>query len=151
MNDAHWSALQGVMGNPEWSQDPRYLKATGRAAKSDEIDRHVAAWTSSIKAEDVMARCQQASIPAGVVQNGVDLVEHDPQLAAHRFFQPLTGQHPEYGTVIGDRLPLYFSKTPCDEFPRSRELGEDNETILSDWLDMSSSDFQTSHEKGIFK
>jgi crotonobetainyl-CoA:carnitine CoA-transferase CaiB-like acyl-CoA transferase len=151
MNDIQWLAFQGVMGNPEWTQDPSYMTATGRAAASDELDRQVSTWTSSLIAEEVMERCQKAGVPAGVVQNGVDLVEKDPQLAAHQFFQPLTGQHPEYGTVIGDRLPLYFSKTPCDEFPRSRKLGEDNEAVLSDWLDMSEGEFHINDQLGIFK
>ena len=98
-----------------------------------------------------MAHCQRVGVPAGIVQNGVDLIEKDPQLAAYNFFQPMKGEHPEYGTMIGDRLPLYFSATPCDEYPRARELGEDNAAILADWLQMAAEEYQANDETGIFK
>ena len=151
MTQEQWHALKGVMGNPDWSNDPRFNTAAGRVDASDELDEAVSAWTGGITAERVMELCQAARVPAGIVQTGVDLMENDPQLAAYNFFQPLSGEHPLYGTVIGDRLPLYFSATPCDEFPRSRELGEDNASVLSDWLQMTPEEFEINNERGIFK
>ena len=151
MTDAHWLSLKKVMGNPEWAENPDLVTASGRVNAIEELDAAISQWTKNLTPEDIMEQCQQAGIPAGVVQNGVDLLEKDPQLAAHNFFQSLSGQHPTYGTVTGDRLPLYFSATPCDEFPRSRELGEDNEAVLSDWLKMSPEEIQESNNSGILK
>jgi crotonobetainyl-CoA:carnitine CoA-transferase CaiB-like acyl-CoA transferase len=151
MDDEQWRAFRAVMGDPEWSSDSRYTTAAGRVALIDELDQAVSAWTKNQIAEEVMAKCQQSGVPAGVVQNGIDLVEEDPQLAAYNFIQPLSGEHPQYGTVLGDRLPLHFGATPCDEFPRSRELGEDNETVLSDWLGMTADEIKHSDEIGILK
>lgn len=84
----------------------------------------------------LMQQCQQAGIPAGVVQDGVDLVEHDPQLRERGFLQPLTDIHPTLGPTWIDKLVIQFDATPCDDYQRTRAVGEDSVEILKDWLDM---------------
>lgn len=151
MDENQWQAFKNVMGNPDWANSPQFNSAAERVNASDELDRAISAWTQDLDAAVVMEQCQGAGVPAGIVQNGVDLVEKDPQLAAYDFFQPMEGEHPEYGTMTGDRLPLYFSATPCDDYPRTRELGEDNAAVLTDWLQMSPEEYRVHDESGLLK
>ena len=151
MDENQWQAFKNVMGNPDWANRPQFNSAAERVNASDELDQAISAWTQNLDAAVVMEQCQGAGVPAGIVQNGVDLVEKDPQLAAYDFFQPMEGEHPEYGTMTGDRLPLYFSATPCDDYPRTRELGEDNAAVLTDWLQMSPEEYRVHDESGLLK
>ena len=65
------------MGNPQWSAVDEFATAAGRVAAQATVDARVAEWTSIRRAEDVMALCQAAGVPAGVVQTGVDLLENE--------------------------------------------------------------------------
>jgi crotonobetainyl-CoA:carnitine CoA-transferase CaiB-like acyl-CoA transferase len=136
MSDAQWNALRDLLGDPPWAQDPQLATAAGRVAAADRLDERLAEWTGTQDAAELMARCQAAGVPAGVVQDGVDLAERDPQLRHLGFMQPIDEPGAPIGQTHADRLPLHFEKTPCDEYHRVRLLGEDNAEVLRDWLGM---------------
>ena len=136
MTDTQWLALRQVMGEPPWARDPALSTASGRAAFGD-LDAHVGSWTRNLTATQVMQRCQAAGVPAGVVQTGVDLGDADPQLRHSQFLLAIEEPHPVLGQSYADRLPLHFEHTPCDDYRRTRRIGEDNVEVLADWLGMS--------------
>ncbi len=140
LNDEHWLALKTLMGNPEWANETVYASIESRYEHSDLLDVHIAAWTLGQDEYELMTCCQSAGIPAGVVQNGIDLAEKDPQLARSDFLHKIDDVHPEIGQTWADRLPIHFAATPCDQYERVRALGEDNAAILGDWLGMSHSE-----------
>ena len=137
MDDEQWRAFRLVMGDPDWARDDRYNSATGRAANLETLDAQVSAWTRTLRAERVQELCQTGGVPAGVVQNGIDLAEHDPQLRLRDFLIELDDPHPAIGATYADRLPLHFEKTPADVYRRSRVIGEDNAAVLGEWLGMT--------------
>lgn len=151
LTDDHWFALRRVMGEPKWAQDAALNAAEGRVAMQDELEAHIAAWTQTQTAEDVMKRCQAAGTPAGVVQNGIDLAERDPQLAASGFLIELQNPHPTAGRTWADRLPIEFERTPCNRYDRVRDIGEDNAAVLGDWLGMSEADVRRGEDEGVFR
>ena len=73
-------------------------------------------------------------MPAGVVQDAEDMVTRDPQFAASGYLHKIDDVAPNLGQTWADKLPLKFQGTPCDEYRRVRELGEDTEAVLADWL-----------------
>ena len=133
-DDAQWQSLCALMQNPSWCQQPRFSSATGRQQARDELNNLVGQWTANHEAYALMALCQGAGVPAGVVQDGADLVERDPQLAEVNFLQAMQDVHPTLGPTWFDRLPLHFEKTQCNDYHRVRAIGEDNEQVLKDWL-----------------
>ena len=147
LTDAQWQALVAVMGDPAWARDPALKNGEGRVA-CDDLDERIAAWTSTLAATEVMQRCQAAGVPAGVVQTGADMAEHDPQLRRHRFLREFDEPHPDAGPVYADRLPIYFEGTPCDDYRRARRIGEDNAAVLRDWLDMPEADVRDGENEG---
>ena len=147
MTDAHWAALKRVMGDPQWARADALASADGRLAFAD-LNAKVAEWTYTLPAEEVMQRCQAAGVPAGVVQTGVDLAERDPQLKASNFLFAMDEPHPVQKTTFADRLPLHFERTPCNEYRRSRQVGEDNAAVLADWLGMSAEEVHAGEQAG---
>jgi crotonobetainyl-CoA:carnitine CoA-transferase CaiB-like acyl-CoA transferase len=135
MNDTQWQALRGVMGDPEWARAPGLDTASGRLAATD-LDERLTAWTRGENAEDVMTKCQAAGVPAGVVQSGADLFESDPQLSHAGFLNETDSAHPVLGSTFFDSLAIHFRDMPCDDYPRSRVLGEDSMEVLQEWLGM---------------
>ena len=151
MSDAQWRALREVMGEPAWAREPAYETAAGRVAAMETIDRAVAVWTGAQAAADVMECCQAAGVPAGVVQTGIDLTRRDPQLRASGYFTTAEGEHPAVGVQPVDRLPLYFSATPIEGYPRTRMLGEDTTAVLWDWLGMAADEVVAKEADGTLR
>ena len=138
MTDKQWRSLVELMGAPEWATVAQFDSAAGRKSAEAEIDDYLATWVAGQDAYALMALCQSQGVPAGVVQNGRDLVENDPQLKAAGFVHELQDAGP-HGQRWVDTLPIKFDKTPCDSYQRTRGLGEDNEQILRDWLKVDDS------------
>jgi crotonobetainyl-CoA:carnitine CoA-transferase CaiB-like acyl-CoA transferase len=85
-DDAAWGGLRRAMGDPPWSADERFASGAGRRAYHDELDAHLAAWTSGLDRWEVTRRCQADGVPAGPVLDEADLVA-DPHLRARGFFR----------------------------------------------------------------
>ena len=148
ITDDHWNNLKRFMGSPEWSNEPRFTSADGRYEDSTVIDAHLNEWTSHQDARSLMNELQQNGVATRVVQDSIDLVETDPQLKHNGFFQWVPEAHPAIGKSFVDRLPIHFQATPCDQYDRSRMVGEDNERVLSDWLNMSVADVRKHEASG---
>ena len=147
MTDDQWRKLRRIMGDPCWAEDPQMDTAAGRYA-SVTLDAQISAWTADQDAWELMALCQSAGVPAGVVQDGIALAERDPQLRLHGFLQPLADEHPLLGPTWADALPLHFSATPCKDYRRVRLVGEDNQSVLQDWLGMDAAEVTLGEEAG---
>jgi benzylsuccinate CoA-transferase BbsF subunit len=150
MDDDQWAALKAVMGHPAWANDTALSTAPGRLTCAD-LDARVEAWTRTRTAVEVMTRCQAAGVPAGVVQDAVDLMEHDPQLAHDGFLNETLAPHPVLGRTFYDRLAIRFSRTPCNEYPVVSELGADNASVLADWVGMSEDEVNAAAAAGLLK
>lgn len=133
MTDAQWRALITLMGNPEWAQDQALNNVAGRKSHQTQIEARLSDWLAGQDVYEVMQRCQAAGVPAGVVQDAEDLALRDPHLQASGFLHKIEDVIPSLGQTYADKLPLKFQGTPCDDYRRVRELGEDNDAILADW------------------
>ena len=151
MNDDQWRRFRDVMGDPEWTRDTVLTTAAGRSGAAEMLDQRIGEWTSGLEAEVVMTRCQAAGVPAGVVQTGLDLGERDPQLKRSGFLVEIEERHPSVGTTYADRLPIYFERTPCDEYRPAPEVGQHNAEVLNEWLGMSEEEVRRGEEEGFLR
>ena len=151
LTDAHWRALRAVMGDPSWAREAAFDAVAGRVAAADRLDALMAAWTRTQDAADVMQRCQSAGVPAGLVQDGIDLTGHDPQLRHAGFISPMDEPGLPLGRTYADHLPLHFEATPCNHYHRVRLLGEDNAAVLRDWLGMDEAQVQQAAADGVLR
>ena len=110
-----------------------------RKANEDDLDRIVEAWTQERDAREVMDLLQRLGVPAGVVQTGEDLLEHDPQLRHRNFFQRL--DHPALGTYRAPQSSFRLADAPC-KLRRARLIGEDTYEVLSEVLGYSDAEIE---------
>ena len=129
--DEEWKAFCKVIGNPEWTNTTTFTTLLARKRNEDELERLVEEWTINHAAEEVMTMMQSVGVAAGVVENGEDIMERDPQLKYRHFFWEL--EHPEVGTYRAPRAGFVLSKVPC-ELRRAPLLGEHNEYVLKEVL-----------------
>jgi len=144
--DEEWDSFCRVIGNPEWTRDPRFGTLASRIKNADELDKLVESWTKERQAEEIMKLMQAADIAAGVAQNGKDL-DNDPQLKHYHYYQEI--DHPEMGKFPYKKLPIELSKTP-GEVRRSPCLGEHNHFIYTEVFGMPEEEFQQLSEEGVF-
>jgi len=131
-DERQWRALCGVMGRPALADDPRVATAAARKRDEDALEAEVAAWTRRHAAEAVMARCQAAGVPAGVVQDARDLVERDPQLRARGFY--VTATHPVVGAFLHEGVVARLGDTPGGVWCAAPRLGEHTREVLGGLL-----------------
>ena len=146
--DQQWQKLTRLMATPDWTKNPALHSSEGRVQSRELIDAELNKWTQNFDARQLMELLQSHGIPAGVVQSGVDLNENDPQLATSNFIRKIADPHPTMKTTYADKLPINFKATPCEQYRRTRTLGEDNAEVLSEWLNMDESTVREGEEAG---
>lgn len=146
--DEEWQSFCQVIGNPEWTKLPRFSSQSLRHENEDELEQLVGTWTISRTPQEVMRIMQDAGVPAGVVQDAEDIVDHDPQVKQRELFP--RQQHPTLGECCFTRWPFILSKTPS-EVRRSPCLGEHNEYILTKILGVSDDEFIELIESGVLE
>jgi len=129
-----WESFCRVLGNPEWTRNPKFSTLAVRKENEDELDRLVEEWTINYKDEEVMTLMQRAGIAAGAVRKVPDILDHDPQLKHRHFVQEL--EHPEIGTHRVLRPHFILSKSSC-KLRRAPLLGEHNQYVFQELLGMS--------------
>jgi len=147
-NDQEWQAFCDVVGNREWTRDTKFATMLGRKANEDELERLVEEWTTRYSAQEVMTMMQAAGVAAGIVQNGEDLVDRDPQLKYRQHLSEL--HHPEIGSHFCEMAPFRLSETPGGLKKPAPCLGEHNEFICREILGMTDKEFIELMAVGVF-
>lgn len=139
--EQEWRAFCRVLGNPPWSQEPRFATALDRLRNQDELDQLVSQWTAQHNSEEVMEQMQQAGVAASIVSQGRDLYE-SPHLKARGFYRETKYYRAERGTAasqwqegssIAWTTPVRLSETPL-EFGNYSNIGGDNPYVFEQLL-----------------
>ncbi len=134
-NDRQWEQFCTVTGNTEWTAMSELGTLSGRKQNEDRLDRMIGEWTSQYTAEAVEVMLQDAGIPASVVEKSSDLF-NDEQLKHRNFYTWL--EHPEIGkAAFQQQANFILSKTPREISEPSPCLGEDNEYVYHELLEMT--------------
>ncbi|MGH7863982.1 MAG: CaiB/BaiF CoA transferase family protein [Candidatus Binataceae bacterium] len=132
---AEWERFASALGAPAWANDSKFRTLFLRMQNCGELDAHVTRWTSEKSAEDVMATLQAARIPAGVVSNGQDLCERDPQLRARGFWPQLKLPDGNSTNVTG--VPFKLSGGSGSIRTVAPEVGEQHDYVLGELLGLN--------------
>jgi crotonobetainyl-CoA:carnitine CoA-transferase CaiB-like acyl-CoA transferase len=133
-----WERFTAALGSPAWANDPKFRTLYLRMRNHAELDGHVTRWTRERSAEDAMEHLQRARIAAGVVSNGSDLCERDPQLKARGFYAPLSSLSGASTKVTG--IPFRISSGSGAIRTIAPEVGENNTHVLSHILGLSAAE-----------
>jgi crotonobetainyl-CoA:carnitine CoA-transferase CaiB-like acyl-CoA transferase len=144
-DDASWRALREVLGAPAWMDEPRFADTLSRWHHRDELDPLLAEETKRWEPYALWQKLIAAGVIAGPVQDERDAY-NCPQLNARGFFEPLT--HPEFGTYRYPGLVFKFLNTPNHLRRHPVRLGEDNDYVYHDLLDLPSARYEALVRQG---
>lgn len=80
-----WQALARAMGRDDLADDDELGTMIGRFLRADEVNRALHEWTLSQTADEVVAACVAARVPATIVGNGAELPKFDHLVAREVF------------------------------------------------------------------
>lgn len=129
VSDAEWRGMCGVLGRPEWIDDPRFRTGAARSANVIErvtligdILRHdtSAAW---------LAKLDAAEVPCAPVLTRRELLD-DPQVAANGLV--VEYDQPGLGRVRQARPAARFARTPARIRRPAPGIGEHTREILAE-------------------
>jgi benzylsuccinate CoA-transferase BbsF subunit len=145
-NEHEWEALCQVMGEPDWSRNPKFSTQIGRKQNEEELDRLIGDWTKDYPAEQIMAMLQGAGVPCGAVQTAEDIF-NDPQLKHREHFRFL--EHKVIGRHAYNAPSYRLSKTPNHIWKAGPCLGEDNEYVYKEILGYSDDEIADMLAEGV--
>jgi crotonobetainyl-CoA:carnitine CoA-transferase CaiB-like acyl-CoA transferase len=129
---SEWRRFVTAIGSPTWASDERFRTLFLRMRNREALDGCISQWTIEHRAEEAMSVLQDAGIAAGVVANGADLCERDPQLQDRGFWMPVT--LPDGTTTQVPGVPFKLSHTPATAPRVAPAIGDDNDYVLGDLL-----------------
>jgi crotonobetainyl-CoA:carnitine CoA-transferase CaiB-like acyl-CoA transferase len=130
-NDGQFARLCGVLGNPEWASDPRFVNNQARQKNRVELIRLLRIETLRRSTADWVDAMEAAEVPCGPI-NTLAQVFEDPQVKA-RGMKVLI-EHVSGGFIPLVANPIKFSATPVDYRHAPPTLGQDTEAVLRDTL-----------------
>ena len=129
--------------------DPRFATAAGRIAGAAEIDARLRRWCASRSAEAAAATLQANGVPAGMVQDGGDLMA-DPQLLARDFWR--TTDHAVFGARPYDRFPALWSTTDLEPYLDSGAyIGQHNDEVYRELAGLGDDEIAAGMADGLFE
>jgi len=144
-SDAQFNALCGVMGRAELATDARFVKNTDRFANEAALRMAIEGWSGSLDADEVVARCHAAEIPAGPVW---DLAQAtgSSQAVARGLLRPVP--HPVFGELKLIPQPAKFSHSPAAPLVREPLLGEHTGEVLEELVGLSRAEVEALRSSG---
>jgi crotonobetainyl-CoA:carnitine CoA-transferase CaiB-like acyl-CoA transferase len=137
-DDAEWSALLAVLGDPGWAAGPRFASLTACRAHQDELDPLLAAATAGWHKRALFLALQAAGVPAGPVYDEADAYA-DPHFEQRGVFRPLT--HPAAGAHRYPGLGAHWSGMTPAWGRGAPLLGQDNEYVYKTLLGYTDAEF----------
>ena len=144
-DDDEFQSLCRLMSQPSLATDPRFATAETRKQNEQALDEIISRWTENQDPFNLMTRCQEAGVPAGVVETCEDLF-NDPQLAHRGHYVFL--EHQEIGLHANDANCFTLSESPPVYRPAPL-LGEHTDWVLREILNLPDAEIQELHASGI--
>ena len=136
-----------VIKMPELCEDPRFADTPSRVRNRIALDIIINDWAADKKAKDICAALRAADVPFGMI-NDISMIEASPQTAARRMI--ITEDHPVIGKLKMINCPIRFPGMDEQDCPSpTRDIGADNEAVLSMILGLSNEDAAAYVRQGI--
>jgi crotonobetainyl-CoA:carnitine CoA-transferase CaiB-like acyl-CoA transferase len=102
-----------------------------RRGHEDELDEHLAGWTGSRKAADVVRELRSVGVPAAAVARPQERIE-DPETAGFGLWPEV--DHPVIGPIAVDGLPFHLSETDWSITAPAPCVGQHTDQVLGGLL-----------------
>ena len=123
----------GLMGEPEWLEDPRFATDDARGDNGAVLSERMAAWCAERTRDEALDALAAAHIPAGPVLKPQEALDH-PQVRALGLLHPVPlpgGAIPETGgAAMVAQAPVWLSETPALPPTGQAETGQHTGEVL---------------------
>jgi CoA:oxalate CoA-transferase len=142
-----WRAFTRAMGMPELADDPRFKSARGRRDNDMELKVIIEDWLKGFATrDDALAVLDKERVPCAPVLTVNEAVNH-PHLNERKTVRWV--EDPLLGKMAIPAVPVKFSAWPDRTDLRTARLGEDNERVLHEFLDLPDDQIKQLYTKGI--
>jgi benzylsuccinate CoA-transferase BbsF subunit len=145
-DDADWGAMAETV-DAAWASDIRWLSLHGRLEAEDELDSHVAAWTSELTRWEVAERLRGAGVPAEAVTRPAERIDGDA--STHEWGLWPMVDHALTGGARVDGLPVHLSHTDWSITQAAPLLGQHNREVMCGLLGVDESELDELAEAGV--
>jgi crotonobetainyl-CoA:carnitine CoA-transferase CaiB-like acyl-CoA transferase len=123
-NDRQFQVLAGLVGHPEWAEDPRFATNPERVRNRDTVDRMVGEVIAGKTRAEWVEIFEEAGIPAGPI-NRVSEALSNPQTVEREMVV-------ELGDFRTLGLPIEMTATPSSVRLEPPVLGADTDAVLEE-------------------
>ena len=147
-SDAEWRDLVQMLGAPAWAADESLASLDGRTKRRAEIDAELSRWTRDRERDAVVEDMCAAGLAAAPVLS-IEELHAWPHFVARGIAEEVPSFEGKEDIVY--RTPWHVSGAPRAVAGGSPELGEDNEFVLGEILELSSGDMTALQEAGVLE
>ena len=146
-NNKLWKIFCNVIGKDELADVEKFRNVPDRVERHEELKVIVEAWTRAHTVKDVVGSLLDAGVPAAPIYD-VAQVAADPHIAEDREMF-IEQEHPRAGKVKITGSPLKLSETPVNLETPAPMLGQHNEAVYKQILDLDAEQLAALQAEGI--
>ena len=139
MADNLFQRMMKLSGHPEMAADIKYADPLSRKQNEQELHRVIGEWVEKRTIAEAMSELDAAGIPNGPV-NSVGQITTDPQIKARDMVWEV--EHPAIGKLPMIGNPIKLSLTPGDTRMAPPMLGQHNEEVFLNFLNLSKEELE---------
>ncbi|MBS4192980.1 CoA transferase [Bacillus sp. FJAT-49705] len=144
--DSIFQRLMKTMGREDLANDPKLANNQGRADNVEFIDKTIEEWTKQRPLKEVQKLLDDASVPVGPIYSIKDIVK-DEQYKSRKMLEPI--ELPTGETVLAPGVVPKLSETPGNLKWIGPTLGEHNEEIFKDLINMDANEIAKLKQSGV--
>jgi crotonobetainyl-CoA:carnitine CoA-transferase CaiB-like acyl-CoA transferase len=145
-SETQWQVLTKLIGQPDWSADPRFATVAARMRHHDEIDRAISDWSRRYSREEVEDRLSAAGIGAERVRRINEVIDSpDVPPVFSRMAEP------RMGSMLTTRLPFSLSLVDLPAPASAPSLGEHSVEVLRKWLNCSATEIEQLQQQEVLQ
>ncbi|MEP1519600.1 MULTISPECIES: CoA transferase [Paracoccaceae] len=144
--DTVFKRLAEAMGQPELAEDERYATHSARGKYQKELDGLINEWTRTIPLTKLEERMNEFGVPCGLIYKAEDMLE-DPHFKAREAIVDV--EHPDFGPIKMQNVAPRLSDTPGAVRHVGPTLGEDNNYVLGELLNLDDDEQARLKDAGI--
>ena len=145
-NDNMWRTFCRVIGQEEWTEDPRFRTNADRVGHRRQLSALLEPVILQKTTQEWIDQLRQNGLPCGPIQT-VGQVCEDPQVVARDMIVPL--EHPTAGSIRVTGVPIKLSDTPGEVHSAPPTLGQHTTEVLEDWLQIKATEAEALHQDGV--
>ena len=141
-----WPYIANMIGQPELTEDQRFLTTEDRKDNRPELEGIFQAWLDHHSRYEVFVAAQDAGLPAAPVLEPAEIME-DEHFRQRGYFQQI--DHPDFGTLRYTGLPFTLSDAPKSNSTPAPARGQHNRETLTGLLGLREDQISALSERGI--